>query len=247
MKADQADTPITVTREQLPTCDEGACPLNPDAVTPPPPYQRPVTPVTPTRPAPVVTPTRPAPVVTPTPPSYPVAVPVPLPVQIAPITVSPTPPTAEVQQPIALKLSKYAQDLVPLLDAKDYKEIRRIVYRDFDAGMKKLQTDLARVKARRTTVMKDTSNADTLEDDLKYLDGIVGDAETVLINKYNDRRSQFEKTMNRIVNNNVLQSVSPRESPFLADFIDHLVHDPIADSKKFLNSAVKEINTKTET
>lgn len=108
--------------------------------------------------------------------------------------------------------------------------------------MKKLQTDLARLKLRKQTVVDKTSPDDAKDDDLAYLDTLVEGTEKVLVDKYNDRRRLFDKDMTQLTTNASFQKLSQREAEFIADRMDRLAHEPIAESKKFLNSERKRIN-----
>lgn len=261
--------PITTKPGDLPPCTD-ACPINEDAITkpeagapiadqtfvPPTPAIVPIT--TPPTPATVpavpieslptsaTIPTVPITVTltTTTVPAVPIAAPpTPATVPTVPIAVPPTPATIpDVPTTSGLKLSSFALQLVPLLLNADFRTVRRICYNDFDLGMKKLQTDLARLKLRKQNVVDKTSADDEKEDDLAYLDTLVEGTEKVLVDKYTDRKRLFDKDMSRLTTTARFQNLAQKEAEFIADRMDRLVHEPIAESKKFLNSERKKIN-----
>lgn len=168
---------------------------------------------------------------------------------LAPIPVPTVPQTAApmLQAPMEeekLKpLTPFGQRIADLIANRRYKAIRSIVEAEFEAGMAKVRTDLARLQLRKEAVVRGTSNPDAIDYDLLYLTEIVGDAEKVLTERYNMRKQQFNQ-LTKIFINRRMAKYTPSMINEAADLIDYIVHYPIAESKKMWRIQKKDINNK---
>lgn len=136
---------------------------------------------------------------------------------------------------------------MPLILNGKLKQIRKTVTQEYVSGLKKIQTDLDRFKNHKVTVIQNSSAADAVDTDLELLNQTVGDLDKALADGLDARKKQLLKTMNRLVSIEFTKNLDEGQARILADQLDHLCHDPIANSKNIFNNGVRDINKQLET
>lgn len=126
-------------------------------------------------------------------------------------------------------LTNFGKQMAYLIADRRYKEIRAKANAEFEMGMAKVRSDLERLNVHKKAISNGTSKLENIDDDLLYLNGIVGNAEKFLNDRYNQRRSELNRSLLAVANRGMAR-LTPKMMVAVANYIDHLAHEPIVES-----------------